>query len=80
MLALRLVEAETSARPVLPSAIRLEEAKAKPAGRVAAGAGADEDEAAADTLALADDGAGMPPIGVRSALSLVVSYESESAL
>jgi hypothetical protein len=44
---------------------------------VAAGAGADDEDDATVALALE---AGAPPIGVRSALSLLVSYESERAL
>jgi hypothetical protein len=44
---------------------------------VAAGAGEDDEDGATVALALR---AGVPPIGVRSALSLVVSYESERAL
>ena len=60
------VEAEMRARPFVPSAMRLDEADLKPAGRVAAEAGAD-DEAEAD----AED-APVPALGERSALSLLL--------
>lgn len=47
---------------------------------MAAGTGAVVEDGAEVALALADDATGAPPIGVRSALSLVVSYEIERAL
>ena len=60
------VEAEMSARPLVPSAMRLDEAEAKPAGSVPTelAAADDEAEAAAEPVAEA------PALGVRSALYL----------